>query len=235
METELDLRRRSFWARVELVTSGCWEWRGGTRKNGYGSFAIRKLDGVWTQTTSHRWAFVDQGGVIPDGYEVDHLCRNRPCVRPDHLEAVTLQENRRRRDTGYAPSVDRSPRPVPAFGPLPPLHGPERRKNRSKSLRKKHSDPPAWCVNGHEYAKVGWRSNGRNRLCGGCQDARTAAKRKGGAHGTETHCPRQHEYSKDNTRVRIRNGTTSRECKKCVRDRNRAAARRRAELRRAAA
>lgn len=219
METVFDLRRRSFWERVELAANGCWEWRGGTRDNGYGSFAVRKPDGIWTQTTAHRWAYVDQGGTIPPEWEVDHLCRNRSCVRTEHLEAVTLQENRRRRDIGYAPDIPRDLRPVPSFGPLPPIHGPERR------------DPELWCLNGHEYAVVGWRTNGKNRQCSGCYVDRLAANRKGGAHGTETHCPQGHGYTPENTYTRKRGG---RECKKCTLDRNREAARRRAAAKRAA-
>jgi hypothetical protein len=49
--------------------------------------------------TAHRAAYRLFVGPIPDGYEVDHLCQNRGCVNPDHLEAVPLKENRRRRDT----------------------------------------------------------------------------------------------------------------------------------------
>lgn len=72
---------------------GCWEWAGKVRdKRGYATFSVDgRLVGV------HRWAYEHFTGAIPDGFEIDHLCENPRCAEPRHLEAVTPQENRRRR------------------------------------------------------------------------------------------------------------------------------------------
>lgn len=66
----------------------CWPWRGPNIPSGYGRFVSR--DG---NVAAHRHAYVLTNGPIPDGLVVDHLCRNRACVNPDHLEPVTHRTN----------------------------------------------------------------------------------------------------------------------------------------------
>lgn len=83
-----------FWSKVE-VTDGCWFWTGWLNKKGYGQFDIPG----W-KPRAHRLAYELMVGRILDGLQLDHLCRNRRCVRPDHLEPVTNRENSRRGDTG---------------------------------------------------------------------------------------------------------------------------------------
>lgn len=78
--------------------SPCWEWTGCKSKTtGYGQFKIDARRGA-KLSSPHRFAWEFFYGAIPDGYEVDHLCRNRTCCSPFHLEAVTPAENKRRRD-----------------------------------------------------------------------------------------------------------------------------------------
>lgn len=75
---------------VNPVT-GCWEWQGSKTRHGYGLIGRNG-----TTTTAHRVYFEHFGGVIPEGWEVDHLCGNRGCVNPNHLESVTKHENTQR-------------------------------------------------------------------------------------------------------------------------------------------
>src|SRR5438874_924042 len=69
-------------------TSGCWIWTSILGKAGYGLFW---LDGRFTN--AHRVSYLLKHGSIPDGKELDHLCRVRCCVNPQHLEPVSHKEN----------------------------------------------------------------------------------------------------------------------------------------------
>jgi hypothetical protein len=69
--------------------TGCWNWQLGKTGRGYGSL---------NNVMAHRLYYRKHKGPIPEGLTIDHLCRNKVCVNPDHLEPVTLQENLRRRD-----------------------------------------------------------------------------------------------------------------------------------------
>lgn len=79
-----------------LPDTPCIQWTGSIAKeSGYGNPIQRS--GV--RKAPHIWAFLDGGGILPPGWQVDHLCNVRACIRFDHLEAVTQAENTRRR--GY--------------------------------------------------------------------------------------------------------------------------------------
>lgn len=83
-----------FWAKVsENPETGCWEWTGAkNRTGGYGVFGPL-ADSPYGGRCAHRIAFTVLGGSIPQGFDLDHLCRVRHCVNPAHLEAVTRSEN----------------------------------------------------------------------------------------------------------------------------------------------
>ena len=71
--------------------SGCWLWTGATFPNGYGTLKYHKKP--WL---AHRFFYTALRGPIPDGWVIDHLCRNRSCVNPDHMQIVTQWENNAR-------------------------------------------------------------------------------------------------------------------------------------------
>lgn len=68
--------------------SGCWLWLGRLDHNGYGQFSHGQR-----RSQAHRWSYERLVGPIPDGLQIDHLCRVRSCVNPVHLEPVTQREN----------------------------------------------------------------------------------------------------------------------------------------------
>jgi hypothetical protein len=78
-------------ARLTIGSGGCWTWTGARNIHGYGKVKrAKKTLGV------HRWVWLALNGSLGDGIELDHLCRNRACFNPEHLEPVTGQENIRR-------------------------------------------------------------------------------------------------------------------------------------------
>lgn len=72
--------------------NGCWEWTGCTNENGYGLITSKHFK----ERRVHRLAYIVLKGEIPNGLVIDHLCKNRICCNPDHLEVVTRGENVRR-------------------------------------------------------------------------------------------------------------------------------------------
>ncbi len=83
-----------FWRNVDK-TDTCWLWQGYVNKDGYGEYKSEFL----TTRLAHRISFGLDQGHLPD-LPLDHLCRHRHCVNPDHLEAVTSKVNTRRSTVG---------------------------------------------------------------------------------------------------------------------------------------
>lgn len=90
-------KKMDVWERfMRLVSpepnSGCWLWDSNTMPSGYGYFGLA----AGKHVRAHRFAYEMMRGPIPEGMVLDHLCRMKCCVNPDHLEVVTPAENYRR-------------------------------------------------------------------------------------------------------------------------------------------
>lgn len=93
-----------FWAKVD-AQGVCWEWTGSVNWAGYGR--TRRFNKL---CSAHRVAWEILIGPIPKGLVIDHLCRNRKCVNPDHLEPVTQRVNTKRGGAGRHDRPDECPR-----------------------------------------------------------------------------------------------------------------------------
>jgi hypothetical protein len=93
-----------FWSKVSQTgESDCWEWEGTRNPKGYGRLAVGR-----TSVPAHRYAYELLIGPFPPGLVSDHLCRNRGCVNPSHIEPVTNRENILRGRTLPAENIKRT-------------------------------------------------------------------------------------------------------------------------------
>lgn len=81
------MNKGEFLSRVQ-ITPTCWNWKLYVRPDGYGIVYINRYPQY-----AHRYSYELFKEFIPDNYVIDHLCRNKKCVNPAHLEAVTQKEN----------------------------------------------------------------------------------------------------------------------------------------------
>ena len=93
--------KERFWSKVDK-SGECWEWTAFRNPKGYGVFHFRGAT-----PHAHRVAYILTHGPVSPDLVIDHLCRNRGCCNPAHLEAVTAVENTRRGERGVLSRRDR--------------------------------------------------------------------------------------------------------------------------------
>ncbi|MFE6412644.1 HNH endonuclease signature motif containing protein [Streptomyces sp. NPDC057837] len=175
----------------------CWHWIGATNRGGYGHISVKQEDGAWRPRTVHRVAYQIFIAPIPEGLELDHLCRVRHCCNPWHLEPVTKTVNVRR---GMAPITS----------------GQWLRDRTHCPQGHPYDDANTLVRNGRRHCRACARARARKNR------AKAAAQRP--PRSLRTHCGKGHEYTPDNTRPTSDGG---RKCRACIREQSRAARERR--------
>src|SRR5262245_5795537 len=167
-----------FLEKTQRQENGCLFWTGCRTKLGYGRFNVCDPARVGL---AYRWWWEQANGLVPEGLELDHLCRNPPCVEPTHLEAVTHKTNLLR---GEGVSAKHARKTHCDFGHLYDESNTYRRKNGSRECRvcqKRRNDKKekrlrtkkVWCHLGHLFDERNtyWRKDGW-RVCRTCQRKR---------------------------------------------------------------
>ena len=95
----MDTLPERFWRKVQKFDHGCWVWTASDNGFGYGLFKVGR-----NMRRVHKLVYEAIHGPVPSGLELDHLCRNRRCCNPAHLEAVTKSVNQKRGLAGLASS-----------------------------------------------------------------------------------------------------------------------------------
>jgi hypothetical protein len=129
---------------VKVDFQDCWICTAAKDSTGYGVFSI----GSNRNAKAHRFAYAELVGEIPDGMECDHVCRNRACVNPNHIDIVTHRENLLRIRTRTA-------------------------KGNLVSV----SDDPTECPMGHRWSEFGSRHKDGYLRCRACASDRERARR----------------------------------------------------------
>lgn len=172
-----------FWAKVRInAETGCWEWVALVDHNGYGRFRVPAPQSRF----AHRVSYTALVGPVPEGLEIDHLCRVRHCVNPAHLEAVTRSVNVRR---GVAAEGAR--RLAAARTHCPRGH-------------EYAGDNLYVTASGHRSCNE----------CRRARQRRPDPTPRGTHNAVKTHCPHGHAYTEENTYFTSRGGRACATCRR---------------------
>lgn len=189
-----------FWATVDQG-EGCWLRP--TRSLGHDGYGAVSIGGKHYK--AHRVAWTLVNGPIPEGMVLDHLCRNRGCVRPDHLEVVTGVENVLR---GVGWGAQNATKTECVNGH--PLSGDNLRVQRNGGRI---------CV---ECERQHWTRKNQKRNAKLAEERAALGLKPMQHRELSTHCKNGHEFTPETTYTYVgRTGTPIRACRACQRDRDR--------------
>lgn len=140
---------------LRVDSNGCWLYQGG-KINSYGRF---KMTAKSPTLQAHRYSYEVFKGEIAEGLVIDHLCRVKNCVNPDHLEAVTPKENTRRgKLSEYTASIPREK--LIRMAEIGRIAAANKRKSQTH------------CKRGHEFTEDNTYLYAGTRNCKACRKAR---------------------------------------------------------------
>jgi hypothetical protein len=162
----------------------CWQWTASTTAGGYGQ--IRAGGTAGTMLYAHRLAYEFTIGPIPNGLQLDHLCRNRACLNPSHLEPVTNRINGLRGQSFAAINARKT-------------HCPKGHEYTTENTVVDSNTGSRSCRTCRRESGAAYRAAKRNT------QPKVARARK-------THCPQGHEYTPENTYIKPNGGQRCRTC-----------------------
>jgi HNH endonuclease len=184
-----------FSSKVTLDINGCWVWSGPKKVDGYAIFSFQPEPGKKHKSISgHRWAYIKLIGD-PGDLVLDHLCRNRACCNPYHLEPVTRLENSRRADhTTRVLKITHCPYGHP-YDESNTRYTKDRKRCCRTCERERANAKKTHCAKGHPYndENIGYRecTDGKaRRYCIVCREK---------PREYPASCPKGHPYNEENT------------------------------------
>lgn len=216
MPRKVDDLVANFFSKIEVSESGCWLWISGLKPNGYGVFCVNRRP-----LYAHRWSYEYHKGPIPEGLHIDHLCKVRHCVNPEHLEAVTARVNllRSNSPTGLNARKEKCPKGheyTLASNGKRFCSICERERVRSFYVSTAYHRA-THCPKGHPYDEtntVMYTSGHRCRACRRERNQRQYYKLPPSPRIERTHCIHGHPYNDENTRVSPKGKRICRVCER---------------------